>query len=139
MDPEPIANPYAELVIECFQEGPALQNPARDWSPATPPLSNLVKGSRWGGVGEPSVGNREDQVQEGKVVEVLFDEGGEESDMPPIFWDRLPGLACHGGDCIGHGQQIDVVEDRSEWELDRGCTLPGLKELGLDRYIGKRD
>lgn len=75
MDPEPMANPHAELVTESFQECPALKRPARDWSPATPPDSKLLRGPGWGDVVKPAVDEEEARSREGEVLDVLFKGG----------------------------------------------------------------
>ena len=139
MDPEPTANPHAKLVIDCFQECAALGTTARDWSPITPPDSMLVKGLGWGGVGASTVDKREDSLQKGKVVDILLDEGCDGSKEPPSSRGRLPGLAGHSGSDVGQGRQTTVVEDRIKWDVIGGCTLPSLKELGLDVYVEKQN
>lgn len=140
MDPEPTANPHAELVMECFQECPPLGTMARDWSPITPPDSMMVKGLGWGGVGEAADDDKgKDYLQEGEVADIFLDEGCEESTVPPSYRGYLPGLAGHGGDFLGQRQQTSVVKDRFKWHLVGGCTLPSLKELGLDVYVEKRN
>ncbi|KAF6237857.1 hypothetical protein HO173_004058 [Letharia columbiana] len=138
MDPAPTANPHAELVTECFQECPALETPTRNRSPTTPPDVKLLKGSGWGGVIEPAVDKEEDHSQEGKVADVLLDEGCEEGNVPLGSQGWLPGLAGHGGDRISQGPQTSAVEDLSRLKKVRGCTLPSLKELGLDMYVKKQ-
>lgn len=140
MDPEPTANPHAELVMECFQECPPLGATARDWSPITPPDSMVVKGLGWGGVGEPADDDKgKDDLQEAEIVDTFFDQRCNEIKVPPSYRGYLPGLAGCGGDFVGQGQQASVVEDRFKWDLVGGCTLPSLKELGLDVYVGKRN
>lgn len=138
MDPEPTANPHATLVMECFQECPPLGTTARDWSPITPLDSMMVKGLGWGGVNEPAVDKGKDCLQEGEIVDIIFDEGCEERTVPPSYRGCLPGSAGHGGDFVGQGQQASVVEDRFKRDLVGGCTLPSLRELGLDVYVEKR-
>ena len=121
-----------------FRDPPATESPAPDWSPITPPDLTLARGSRWCGVEEPAVEKGDEFFQEGKVVEVLIDEGCGEDNMLPSSWICLPRLIGQGGDPVGLGQQIAVVEDRSKCGLVGGCTLPSLKELGLDIYVRKQ-
>ena len=135
MDPEPTANPDAELAIECFEAFPTATSPPPDWSPITPPDLLLAKGPGWGGVEKPAVDDGRDYFQEGKVVDVFVDEGCEESNMAPSSWFCLPGLAGHGGGSNGQGQQISVVGDGIRWDGVGRCPLPSLKELGLDVYL----
>ena len=123
MNPEPTANPHAELVMECFGDPPATENPAPDRSPITPPDLMLARGSGWCGVAEAAV-EKGELFQEGKVVN---------------SWICLPRLVGQGGDPVGLGQQIAVVEDRSKCGLVGGCTFPSLKELGLDIYLRKQN
>ena len=142
MDPEPTANPHAKLVIVSFQECPALQTPAWDWSPTRPPDRVQVKGKGlgWLGARESAFDEGEDHSQEGNVVDVWIDEGCEESEMPPSAQGYIsPGLAGHVGALVAQKQETTVVEDMIKWDLVRGCTLPSLKELGLDIYFVKRD
>ena len=141
MVPEPTANSHAKLVTECFQEGPALETQCSDWSPIAAPDPKLVKESRWNGVPEPVVGEgKEDRGQDGAGVDASVDEGCAESSMPPSSWDCLPGSAGHGeDDVIGQGQRTVAFENTIKWwDLTGGCTLPSLKELGLDIYVKMR-
>ena len=124
MNPEPTANPHAELVMECFGNPPATESPAPDRSPITPPELMLARGSGWCGVEEPAVEKGDDFFQEGKVVD---------------SWICLQRLIGQGGYPVGLGRQIAVVEDRSNCGLVGGCTLPSLKELGLDVYLRKQN
>ncbi len=133
MNPTPTANPHARLVTECFQECPALETPARNWPTAKPLDLKLMRGSGWG------VDKEEDHPREGEVPDVLFDEGCEESNVPPSSRVRLPGLTGRGGDLIGQGQQTSVDEETSTLDLVGGCTLPSLRQLGLDIYVEKRN
>ena len=74
----------------------------------------------------------EGYFRDDKVVDV----GCEMDDMPRSSGGWLPGLAGHDGEVIGQGQQTcAVVENMGKLG---SCTLPSLKELGLDVYIGKR-
>ena len=139
MDPEPTANPHAKLVIVSFQECPALQTPAWEWSPTTLPDWVLVKGLGWRGARESAADEGEDHSQESNVVDVWIGEGCEESEQPPSSQGCPPGLAGHVGDLVAQKQETAVVEDMIKWDLVRGCTLPSLKELGLDIYVEKRD
>ena len=95
-----------------------------------------MRGSGWGAA---AVDKEEDHPPESEVTDVLFDEGCEESNVPPISRVRLPGLTGHGGDLIGQGQQTSVDEDTSTLGLVGGCTLPRLRQLGLDIYVEKRN
>ena len=128
MVPAPTANPHAELVTECFEEYPGFDSPARNWSPSTPP----DKRSWWGVVLEPAVGKKEDHLQ--------GDVGCEVDNMPRSSGGWLPGLAGHGGEFVGQGQHTcAVVGNMGKVEVRGRCTLPSLKDLGLDVYIRKRD
>ena len=138
MVPEPTANPHARLVTECFQECPAFETSARNWSPTTPPASSLVRGPHWGDAEGPVIDKGEDHSPEVKVVDLWFDDGYKETDLPPSSWGYLAGPAGHGGDPIGQGQQTAVVEYMIKRGSVRGCTLPSLKDLGLDMYLEKR-
>ena len=81
-----------------------------------------------------------DHSQEGIGVDVWIDKGCEESEMLPSSQGYIsPGLAGHVGDLVAQKQETIVVEDLIKWDLVRGCTLPSLKELGLDIYVEKRD
>ena len=139
MDPEPTANPHAELVMECFGEPPATESSAPDWSPITPPDLMLARGSGWRGVEELAVEKGDEGFLDGRVVEVLIEEGCGEDNMLPSSCILLPRLVGQGGDPVGLGQQIVVVEDRIKCGLVGGCTLPSLKELGLDIYVRKQN
>ena len=139
MDPEPTANPHAELVMECFGEPPSTESSAPDWSPVTPPDLMLAGGSGWYRVEEPAVEKGDEFCQEGEIVDFLIDEGCGEDNMLPCSWICLPRLIGQGGDPVGLGQQIVVVEDRIKSGLVGGCTLPSLKELGLDIYVRKQN
>lgn len=138
MDLAPTANPHAKLVTGCVEEGPALEISARNWLTTTPPELKLVKGSGPGGIRESAVFKGKDHSRESKFADVFLGEGCEEGSMPPSSRVWLPGLAGHGGDLISQGQQTSVVEDTSKLNLVGGCTLPSLKDLGLDRYVDKR-
>ena len=141
MVPEPTANPHAQLVIECFQEGPAPEIPAPGWSPIAAPDSKLVKESGWIGFTEPAVGGvKEDHNQDGEGVGSLFDQGCAESNMPPISGDCLARCAGHGEDDVfGQGSRTVPFENTTKWwDSTEGCTLPSLKELGLDIYVKMR-
>ena len=139
MDPEPTANPHAELVVECFGGPPAPESPAPDWSPITPPGLMLARGLGRCRVGEPAVEKGDECCQEGEIVDVLIDEGCGEDNMLPSSWIRSPHLDGQGGDPVGLGQQIVVVEDGIKCGLVGGYTLPSLKELGLDVYVRKQN
>ena len=139
MNPEPTANPHAELVMECFGAPPATESSARDWSPITPPDSVLARGSGWCGVEEPAVEKGDGFFQESEIVEVLINEGCGGDDTLPSSWICLPRLVGQGGDPIGLGPQTVVVEDERKWDLVGGCTLPSLKELALDIYVRKQN
>ena len=139
MDPEPTANPHAELVMECFGEPPATETAAPGWSPITPPDWMLARRSGWCGVGEPAVEKGDEFSQEGENVDVLIDEGFGEDDMLRTPWIFLPRLVGKGGDPVGLEQQTIVVDDKSKRALIGGCTLPSLKELGLDIYVRKQN
>ena len=136
MNPTPTANPDAKLVTECLQECPALATPARNWPTSKPLDLKLVRGSGWGAV---AVDKEEDHPREREVTDVLFDEGREESNVPPSSRVWLPGLTDHGGGLIGQGQQTSVDEDTSTLDLVGSCTLPSLRQLGLDIYVEKRN
>lgn len=138
MDPAPTANPQAKLVTEGFGECLALETPALTWSPITPPDLKPVEGSGWGGIGEAAVDKEEDCYPESKVADVLFDECWGEGNMPASPRGWLPGLAGHGGDIVGQGQQTSVVADVSRLNFFGGWTLPSLKDLGLEIYLEKR-
>lgn len=129
MVPAPTANPHAELVIECFDEYSGFESPARKWSPVTLP----DKRSWLGVVVEPAVSREDDRFRDDEVVDV----GCEEDDMPRSSWGRLPGSAGHGGEVIGQGRQTCAGENMSKVEVLGSCSLPSLKELGLDVYIRK--
>ena len=96
----------------------------------------LVKGPGWVAV---AVDKEKDHSQEGMVADVLIDEVCEESNVPPSSQGWLPGLAGHGGDLIARGQQTPADEDTSTLNLVEGCTLPSLKQLGLEMYVKKRN
>lgn len=136
MDPAPTANPHAQLVSECFEDCPALDTPARNRSPTTPPDLKPVKGSEWDGVRRPAVDIEESHSREGKVAVVYYDEGCEEGNMPAGSRSWLPSLTGQSGD---QGQQTYFVKNMTKLNLVGDCTLPGLKELGLDMYVEKRD
>lgn len=101
----------------------------------------MVKGLGWGGVGEPAHEDKgEGDLQESEIVDVSFDEGCDESTVLPSYWDYLPDLAGHSWDFVGQrGPQASVVGDRFTRDLVGGCTLPSLRELGLDVYVGRRN
>ena len=139
MDPEPTANPHAELVMECFEGPPPTESPAPDWSPITPPDSMLARGSGWCGGEEPAVEKGDGAFQETKVVDVLIDEGSGEDHTLPNSRILLPHSVGRDGDPVGLGEQIVVVEDRVKCGLVGGCTLPSLKELGLDIFVRKQN
>ena len=134
--PAPTANPHAKLVTECFEECPARETPARsslftalpDW-----------EGSGRRGAREPAVDEEGNHSREGKVADVLFGRGCEEVDMSPSSQGWLPGLAGHGRIPSGEGQQTSVVKTMSKSDLVGCCTLPSFKELGLDKYVERRD
>ena len=141
MVPEPIANPHAKLVIECFQEGPALEIPASGWSHIAAPDPKLVKESGLNGVTESAVGGvKEDHNQDGEGVGTLLDEGCAESNMLPSSGDCLTRFAGHGEeDAVGQGSHTISFGDTIKWwDSTGGCTLPSLKELGLDIYVKMR-
>lgn len=139
MDPEPTANPHAELVMECFEEPPATETAALGWSPIMPPDLMLARRSGWCGVDEAAVEKGDEFFQKGEIVDVLIDEGRREENMLPSPWICLPRLVGQGGGPVGLGQQKVVVEDRIRWDLTGSCTLPSLKELGLDIYVRNQD
>ena len=138
MDPAPTANPHAKLVTECFEECRAPETPARKWPSPTPRESKLVEGSERRGTKQPAINQDTDHPREDDFGDVLFDEGCEEGSMPQSCRVWLPGLADDGGDVIGQGQQTSVFEDTESVNLARGCTLPSLKDLGLDIYFKRR-
>lgn len=121
MDQAPTANPYAKIVTECFQECPALETPAQNWSPNTPPDLTLVKRSGLDGVRKPTVDEDEDTI-----AATFFDKGCEEANVPSSSGGCSPSLACGGGNLVGQGQQTSVVEDVSK--LDLHST--GFKRIG---------
>ena len=139
MDPEPTANPHAELVMECLGELPASESRAPDWSPVTPPDSMLARRSGWCGVEEPAVEKGDDFTQEGKIVDALIDEGCGEDSMLPSPWISSTRFIGQGGDPVGLGQQTIDVRDESKRGLIGGCALPSLKALGLDIYVRKQN
>ena len=84
MVPKPTANPHAKLVIECFQEGPALEIRGADRSPIAASDPKRVKESGWNGVTEPAVGDeKEDHGQDGEGIDAPFNTGYAESNIPP--------------------------------------------------------
>ena len=99
----------------------------------------LASRSGWCGVDEPAVEKGDGFFQEGESVDVLIDEGCQEENMLPSPWICLPRLVGQGGDLVGLGQQKAIVEDRIKWGLTGSCTLPSLKELGLDIYVREQD
>lgn len=139
MDPAPKANPRAELVTECFEGCPAFETLALNWLPITPLDLKPVKGSGWGGVGEPAIDKEKDDYRDDKVADILLDERGGGGNMPASPWGWLPGLAGHAVDINGQGQQTFFFADMSRLDLVGGYTLPSLKELGLDMYLEKRN
>ena len=139
MDPEPTANPHAELVMEYFGELSATESRAPDWSPVTPPDSMLARGSGWCGVEEPVVKKGDDFSQEGEIFDAMVDEGCEEDHMLPSPWICPPRLIGQGGDPVDLGQQTIVVRDESKRGLIGVCTLPSLNALGLDIYVRKQN
>ena len=136
MDPEPTANPHAELFIESYQERREVETVDWDWSPLTPP----VRGPGWGGVGEeePTFITGEDRAQQGEILDGLCCEGFGERDTTDSSWDCLACLVGHGEDRVGQGQQIIGVGEMVKLDVVGGFTLPSLKELGLDVYLGRR-
>lgn len=137
MDPTPIANPHAELVIECFEECRAPETPARKWPSPAPLVSKLVEGSERRGRRQPATNQDTDHSRGDGSADVLFEDGYEEGSMPENCRVWLPSLA-DGGDVIGQGQQTSVFEDTEKLNLARGCTLPSLKDLGFDIYFKRR-
>ena len=138
MDPTPIPNPHAELVIECFEECRAPETPARKWPSPAPLESKLVEGSERRGRRQPATNQDTDHSRGDGSADVLFEDGYEEGSMPESCWVWLPGLADDGGDVIGQGQQTSVFEGTEKFKLARGCTLPSLKDLGFDIYFKRR-
>ena len=99
----------------------------------------LASRSGWCGVDEAAVEKGDGFFQEGEIVDVSIDEGCGEENMLPSPWICLPRLVGRGGDPVGLGQEEVVVEDRIKWGLSGRCSLPSLKELGLDIYVRERD
>ena len=139
MDPAPTAIRHAKLVTECFEEGPALESPAQDREPTTLLELELVKGSGSQGFREPTVDEKENDSRKGKVANVLFDEGSGVANTTYSSQGWLPGLDGRGGNPSGQGHQTSWFQDICKPDLVGGCTLPSLKELGFDKYVGKRN
>ena len=137
MDPTPTANPHAELVTEGFEECRPSETSARKWSSPMPLESKLVEGSERHGR-QPATNHDTDHPREDDFADVWFEEGYKEGDMRENCRVSLPGLADNGGDIISQGQQMSIFEDTEKLKLARGCTLPSLKDLGLDIYIRRR-
>ena len=138
MDPIPTANPHAELVTEDFEEGRAPETPARKWSSPMPLESKLVEGSERCGMRQPATIQDMDYPREDGFADVLHEEGYEAGVMRGSRRIWLPGLADNGGDIISQGRQTSIFEDTERLNLARGCTLPSLKDLGLDIYFKRR-
>lgn len=138
MDPTPTANPHAELVTEDFEECRSPETPARKWPSPMPLESKLGEGSEQRGMRQPATNQDTDYPQEDGFADVLYEEGYEEGVMRGSRRIWLPGLANDSGDIISRGQQTSVFEDTEKLKLARGCTLPSLKDLGLDIYFKKR-
>ena len=138
MDPTPTANPHAELVTEGFEECRSPETPARKWSSSMPLKSKLVEGSERRGIRQPATNHDRDHPREDGFADVWFEEGYKEGSVRESCRVCLPGLADNDGDIISQGQQTFVFEDTEKLKLARGCTLPSLKDLGLDIYIKRR-
>ena len=137
MDPIPTANPYAELVTEGFEECRPPETPARKWSSPMPLEPKRVEGSERRCIRQPAINQDTDHPREDGFADVLFEEGYEEGSVRETRRVWLPGLA-DGGDITSQGQQTSVFEDTEKLSLARGCTLPSLKDLGLDIYFKRR-
>ena len=87
---------------------------------------------------QPATNQDTDHPGEDGFADVLFEEGYEEGVMRGSCQVWLPGLADNGGDIISQGQQRSIFEDTEKLKLARGCTLPSLKDLGLDIYFKRR-
>ena len=135
MDPTPTANPHAELVTEGFEGYRSPETPARKWSSPMPLESKLVEGSEHRGIRQPATNRDTDHHREDGFADVWFEEDYKEGSMRESCRVCLPGLADNGGDIISQGLQTSVFEDTEKLKLARGCTLPSLKDLGLDIYI----